>query len=204
MTEMKNYCLILYIVCCGLSSCQMSMADQKDDKIDWSLDLARNKIADIYKRGGVQIFTGEELLREIPASWNAFSIKEESGKTFKGANFHFSEAYRVFENRASYLDVRLADYAADSSAWLNILSRYLDSKQRNETRQERIVPSPENQVFAWIWTDAITGITHLESGGYFRFHMTLRTNLPEGKKVLDGFFREFNWRSLATDARKLH
>ena len=174
----------------------MSGAEPEDEKISWSLEFARSRISEELKKGPPDIKLGEKLLSKISNSWETFTIKEESGQTFKGGNFHFSEAYRIFEDHESYLEIRLADYAADSSAWLNILNRYLQAEQSVSANGKTIVPSPVNQVFAWTWTDSQSGISHLESGGFFRYHLNLRTNLPEGKKVLELIFREFEWQSL--------
>ena len=199
---MHKIWIVFWIFLGMMMACQMSGIDYMDEKINWSLELARTYISDTYSKGPPKVFSGQELLNLLPSNWNSFTIKEEAGQTFKGDQFHFSEAYRVFEDRESYLDIRLADYAADSSAWLNILSRYLDVENGIEGQHQLSVPPNIKRVFAWTWTDPFTGSSHLETGAHFRFHLNLRTNLPEGRKVLETIFQQFDWQALSRNMEK--
>lgn len=105
-----------------------------------------------------------------------------------------TEGKLVGVNKDGYVAMVITDYAADSSAFLNLYRRYLWESPAE--------PSPgldwvkEYGGFAWIWKEDGSDIQYLEAGILDRFHLRVRSNLPDSDSLLQEVAASHRWQSI--------
>ncbi|MDX2249810.1 MAG: hypothetical protein SF052_23705 [Bacteroidia bacterium] len=123
----------------------------------------------------------EALLEVLPTQTHEYTAHSTSGSSF--LTRRFASAQKLYKHPdGGFMKITLADYAADSAAYLFIFRRYLQ-------QHDSLSPPPSGlpkDVFLWSSTDTLLQTRRFEAGIRNRYHISCTGSVPEAKD----FFRK--------------
>ncbi len=137
----------------------------------------------------------ETLLAMIPTAMRGFEIKERKVRKMTIDGRDILEAQLVgVQPGGKYMACLLTDYGADSLSYLYLYRRYLQ-----ESPAESFAGSRWAQTwggFAWYWSESGSEIYYLEAGLLDRYHLRLRSNVPDSWPEMERMATSFPWDKL--------
>lgn len=185
---------IVLIISFMFSAC-LPAEEERPTEDQWSQDLVKQALASRKARADTLPHLHLELREILPAAWGNFQTRELQSYGLYEQQTFWSEAHAVyFQADRSFVEIYLTDLAADSKAFLNIYAHYEEAI--NSSSNKEVWPENEAEVFAWEWIDKRSQLHYLEAGILNRYHLIIRTDLPESKKILESSWAKIAWKKL--------
>lgn len=177
-----------------LSAC--TSAEEETPKLDqWSPQVVQKAFELRKLQADTLPHLHLELRDILPNSWGNFQTRDLRSYGLYEQGTYWSEAHAVyFQADRSFVEVFLTDLAADSHTFLKCFASYEEAL--SSSTFPKVWPEEEYGVFAWEWIDKRSQLHYLEAGIQNRYHLIIRTNLPESGKVLESTWSKIAWKKL--------
>ncbi|MDW3646087.1 MAG: hypothetical protein R8P61_03415 [Bacteroidia bacterium] len=165
-------------------------------EVVWSRELIAEEVAERIARSDTLPRLPQDLQEVLPEKWEPFISTEEKTNIPLSGHMSWTEARKVyFQADRSFVEIFLMDYAADRRAVMRLYEKYEDA-QRSEGNKPKVWPEEKSSVFAWNWFDQRNELHYVEAAVSSRFHILIRTNLPESRQVLESTWSKLAWKKL--------
>lgn len=194
---MKNFGILVWVVLILILaySCEEKAATHLAPET-WSEAQVRDQLELRRNKGDTLPVLPADLLAFCPDVWPPFERKEANSSGIYEKSAFLSQATTVYlQPEGGFLELYIADYAADQGAFLKLIRRFEKVKDDSDPLK-KVWPEKERGVFAWEKLDRQSQLHYLEAGVYARFHILLRTNLPEGRQSLAQAWEKLDWNEL--------
>lgn len=192
---MREFLYGILLISCISLGCESEDKSQNKPEV-WEEQTVKKKLTYRWNMGDSLPGFHNDLLAFFPKPWKPFVRREVKSSGIYERGAFMSEATGVyFQSDNGFIEVYLADYSADSSAFLYLIQSFA-KVQEEPGKFQQIFPEEERDVFAWKWVDKQNGLAYLEAGAYTRYHIYLRTNLPESDLNLKQAWQKLQWSDL--------
>ncbi|MEO0468509.1 MAG: hypothetical protein AAF206_02720 [Bacteroidota bacterium] len=150
------------------------------------------------EKGDSLLADPKALLKCLPQQLSAFNPPQTETQSFSGQGHGFVECTQVFQMPdGHYLSIQMADYAQDSSGFAFLYQQWQVAATPFTLPPEH----PLHFAIGWQQRDQETGVHSLHLGLLFRFHVFLRTDLPEHERIFSEALHAFDSKQLQALSR---
>lgn len=170
--------------------------EPQEQEVVWTRALIAEEVEQRIARSDTLPKLPKELQSILPEKWEPFVATEEKSQTPLSDHLYWTEAQKVyFQADRSFVEIFLMDYATDRQAVLRLFEEYEEARE-SEGSYPEVWPEEKNSAFAWSWLDQRNHLHYLEASVSARFHILIRTNLPESRQVLESTWSKLAWKKL--------
>ena len=168
----------------------------QEEEIVWTRELIAEEVAQRVARADTLPRLPQDLQAIFPDKWEPFISTEEKNQIPPPDHLYWTEAQKVyFQADRSFVEIFLMDYATDREAVLRLYDEY-EAALNWEGKDRDVWPEEKANTFAWNWLDQRNQLHYLEAAVSSRFHILIRTNLPESRQVLESTWSKLAWKKL--------
>lgn len=192
---MRNFCVGVWGCLLLVFACSNQNEVAKEPEV-WSESKVFNQLTDRWNQGDTLPALHNSLRAFFPDLWKPFIRNEISSSGIYEKSAFFSHAKNVyFQTDGTFLELYIADYSADRDGFIRLIQEF-EKVKANESAFAKIWREEERGVFAWERLDQQSQLHYLEAGAYARYHILIRTNLPEANLNLSQVWQRLNWKRL--------
>ena len=170
--------------------------EPQEPEVVWTRELIAEEVDQRIARSDTLPRLPKELQAILPEKWEPFISTEEKIQIPLSDHLYWTEAQKVyFQADRSFVEIFLMDYATDREAVLRLYEAYEEARESAGNYPE-VWPEEKNSTFAWNWLDQRNHLHYLEAAVSARFHILIRTNLPESRQVLESTWSKLAWKKL--------
>ncbi|MEL6251228.1 MAG: hypothetical protein AAFR87_04375 [Bacteroidota bacterium] len=168
----------------------------QEQEVVWTRELIAESVAQRIASLDTLPRLPQDLQAVLPDKWEPFISTEEKTHIPPPDHLYWTEAKKVyFQEDRSFVEIFLMDYATDEKAVMRLYEKY-ESALESEGNKSEVWPEEKASAFAWNWFDQRNQLHYLEAAVSSRFHIMIRTNLPESQQVLESTWSKLAWKKL--------